>query len=137
MCRLDAQRWYLRHLMCVPEYLLWKSNFELSFFCFIYSSTRFEWTALHQNAVFVVFFLLIAPFALCRTLQTFFLAQILEQGGRVCLTHTERSKIKALCWKVLFILYIVNMHKQRNLLDITYWEPLIPLLIAYKIHNAL
>jgi len=137
MCRLDAQRWCLRHLMCVPEYLLWKSHLELSFFVLFIPQQGLSGQLSIKMLYLLFFFLLIAPFALCRTLQTFFLAQILEQGGRVCLTHTERSKIKALCWKVLFILYIVNMHKQRNLLDITYWEPLIPLLIAYKIHNAL
>lgn len=68
--------------------------------------TRFEWTALHHNAVFVAFFFWLLHLHFTELYKPFSRTDTLERGRRVWLTNTEWSKIKALCWNVLFILYI-------------------------------
>lgn len=84
-----------------------RSNSHFLFYLFpTRLHTRFEWTALHHNTVFVAFFFRLLHLHFTELYKPFSRTDTLERGGRVWLTNTEWSKIKALCWNALFILYI-------------------------------
>lgn len=112
--RLDVQSGVWRHLMGVYLNIYCENLFSNSHFCFIYFPQGLGILLISPSQCCICrFFLLIAPFALCQTLQTFHLHKhtwIQSEFDWHILSGENKSSLL----KCIFIFYIVNMHRQRE-----------------------